>query len=155
MVIGGTLDTSQDPGLQQAQYDLFNDLGAAASIDMEDGRVHTTSWSDPKDFAQYAWPLIPNSGYSSSSDVNTGSYTDLTYLDNAYFYMFDQRKYTTPSEFADASLSLEGWLWVPKNCADGTVSSCKMSVVLGGCGSKYDHYWSYITDKPAMETFVR
>jgi len=111
LIIGGADEFNVDTFT--ANYNLMVALSAAASIDIQEGRPHTTSWSDQGDFAKYAWPLIPDSGYSSSSDVVSNSYTDLTYQTDGYYYMFDQRSYMTPEEFADASLRLDGWLYVP------------------------------------------
>jgi hypothetical protein len=88
-------------------------LSAEASIDLQAGRGHTTGWSDLGDFAKYAWPLIPDSGYSSASDITSSDYADLTFQTDGYYYMFDQRSYLTPEEFADAALRLDGWLYVP------------------------------------------
>ena len=67
--------------------------------------------------------------------------------------MFDQRKYTTPEEFADANLDIHGWIYIPDRCADGTVASCKMDVIFGGCGRKYG-YWEMLWAKAGMETYV-
>jgi len=111
LVIAGADEEFVDSA--SAAYDLMVALSAAASIDIEEGRGHSTSWFDPGDMAKYVWPLITDSGYSSSSDVDTGSYGDLTYQSDGYYYMFDQRTYLAPDEFADASLRLDGWLYVP------------------------------------------
>jgi len=69
--------------------------------------------------------------------------------------MFDQRMYTTPDEADRANLSLDGWLWIPNRCADGTNTQCHLSVATGGCGSAYDHWWNIVTDLPGMNTYIR
>jgi hypothetical protein len=35
--------------------------------------------------------------------------------------MFDQRAYITEKDNMHANLALDGWIWIPNRCADGTV----------------------------------
>ena len=58
---------------------MYEALGANPGIDIAEGVGHTTGWATPKTIYQHVWPNITGSGYSSSSDVQTGSFTDLTY----------------------------------------------------------------------------
>jgi hypothetical protein len=86
--------------------------------------------------------------------VQTGSYSDLTYYTDGQYLMFDQRMYTTPDEADRANLSLDGWLWIPNRCADGSNTQCHLSVATGGCGNKWDHWWNIATDLPKMNTYI-
>ena len=136
MIMGGELDEGSTEALQYASQEVFDGLGANAVVNIEEGLGHTTGWADPKVFYQHIFPNVTGSGYTSASDVQTGSYTDLTYQTDGQYIMFDQRKYTTPEEFWEANLDLYGWIYVPNRCADGTVANCKLNVVFGGCGLK-------------------
>jgi hypothetical protein len=49
------------------------------------------------------------------------SYSDLTFISEGYFLRYDQRAYTTEEDFWRANLDINGFLYIPKRCADGTV----------------------------------
>lgn len=102
------------------------------------GKPHTTSYDDPVKFWKWIWPRMTNSGkLSSENDVNVASYSDLSFLNagEGYYIRFDQRAYTTEEDFWRANLEINGYLYYPKKCADGTVASCKLNVLFYGCGS--------------------
>ena len=68
---------------------------------------------------------MTNTGrYASELDVKKVPYTDLTYqnYNEGYILRFDQRAYTTKEDFHMANLDINGFLYVPKKCADGTVA---------------------------------
>ena len=66
---------------------------------------------------------MANTGkYASENDVKKVPYPDLTYYDEGYILRFDQRAYTTKEDFHMANLDINGFLYVPKKCADGTVA---------------------------------
>jgi hypothetical protein len=96
------------------------------------------------DIFKHLYPNIPNSGYTSESDYVANSYSLEYQTDGNYkFLLFDQRLYTTENEFARANLDLTGALYIPKQCFDGTIESCKLNVVFGSCVRKYENWWSY------------
>ena len=46
---------------------------------------------------------------------------------------FEQKKYTAPKSPEDLSLGDEGFVFVPKDCADAAASPCRVHMVLHGC----------------------
>ena len=92
---------------------------------------------------------MPNSGaLSSENDDVSSSFTDQT-LYNAgegYYLRFDQRAYTTKEDFWRANLDINGFLYIPKKCADGTVASCKLNVIFYGCGKIYRNWYDVLTE---------
>lgn len=90
---------------------------------------------------------MTNSGkLSAESDVQTASYTDKTFETEGYYLRFDQRAYTTEMDFWRANLDINGFLYVPKRCADGTVASCKLGVLFYGCGKPYTSWYDVLSE---------
>ena len=92
---------------------------------------------------------MTNSGkLSSESDVNTIPWSDTTFYNagEGYYIRFDQRAYTTEEDFWRANLDINGYLYYPKKCADGTVASCKLNVLFYGCGKAYKNWWDVLME---------
>lgn len=83
---------------------------------------------------------------SSENDVTCPSYSDTTFLDEGYYLRFDQRAYTTKEDFWRANLDINGFLYIPKRCADGTVASCKLNVLFFGCGKAYRTWYDVLVE---------
>jgi len=111
------------------------------------GKPHTTSYDDPQYWYKWIWPRMTNSGkLSAESDVTIAPYSDLTYMTEGYYMRFDQRAFTTEEDFWRANLDINGFLYIPKRCADGTVASCKLNVLFYGCGSKYSTIFDVLNE---------
>ena len=84
----------------------------------------------------YLMPNIPAYGISDASEINTMPYEDTSHATggNAIYLKFDQRAFTTPEEFAASNMGPWGWLYIPKQCADGTNTQCHLTIWLHGCG---------------------
>lgn len=111
---------------------MFDDLGAKTSIEIIADKPHTTSYDDPQKYFEWIW-----AGLGIASDYVTYKFSDIDYIKEGYYLRFDQRAYTTKEDFWRANLDINGYLYIPKRCADGTVASCKLHILFYGCGSKY------------------
>lgn len=125
---------------------MFDDFGANTQIEILPVG-HTTSYDDPQTFWKWIWPRLTNSGkLASENDVNTAGYADKTFETDGYYLRFDQRAYTTEEDFWRANLDINGNVYIPKRCADGSVASCKLNVLFFGCGKKYGNWFDVLAE---------
>ena len=131
-IIGGADETYAN--LLTLQDEFYARFDSLTDLEILEGVGHTTAWNDARDAFSYLYPKIEGTGISSDSDLTFVPYDDLTYQTEGVIYQFDQRTYTTPGLFGKANLGINGYVYAPNRCIDGSVDQCKLLLHFTGCG---------------------
>jgi poly(3-hydroxybutyrate) depolymerase len=67
---------------------------------------------------------------------------------------FDQKKYTAPKSPEDLSLGDEGFVFVPKDCAETAASPCRVHMVLHGCKQNAGAIGRTLVDKVGFNAWA-
>jgi poly(3-hydroxybutyrate) depolymerase len=67
---------------------------------------------------------------------------------------FDQKKYTAPKAPVDLSLGNEGFVFVPKDCADAAAAACRVHIVLHGCKQNSGAIGRTLVDKVGFNAWA-
>ena len=103
---------------------------------------HSSSPEYPNMILEYLYTSLNYEGFKS----NTQHSLDGDWRQHGTLSTFDQTEFYTGVNWNsnDFNGRENGYIYVPNECADGTVSQCKIHFVLHGCGgSPNGMFWSY------------
>ena len=142
-MFSGTLDTVNYQGTMDDLYSYYKSFTATANIVYNDTTAAEHAWITPDSMVPCSYleaPYMNHCGFDAERTFLTQFYGTLNARNNGTlggsFIQFNQDAFCPNSHCAAISMDSTGWLFVPKNCAQG--QACRLLVALHGCSQNQE-----------------
>lgn len=142
-MFSGMLDTVNYQATMDALYDYYGSFTSTGNISYNDYTAAEHAWITPDSVVPCSYleaPFMNNCGFDAERTFLTQFYGSLNARNNGTlggsFIQFNQNAFCPNSNCAAISMDSTGWVFVPKNCAQG--QACRLVVALHGCSQNQE-----------------
>lgn len=142
-MFSGMLDTVNYQATMDALYDYYGSFTSTDNIRYNDYTAAEHAWITPDSVVPCSYleaPFMNNCGFDAEQTFLTQFYGSLNARNNGTlggsFIQFNQNAFCPNSNCAAISMDSTGWVFVPKNCAQGL--ACRLVVALHGCSQNQE-----------------